>query len=176
MANGKKTRTATVIVPPREGFNGVYAAGRHWPAAQHEGVELTDEEIANLARRPGVVVLIGGKVAQVDPNATSTTAVQVTPDEQLALEEFRRNRDRMLQAQTASGPGYKLEKADRDEAVQQAIAQTSASPALAQAPLQNREVLHGMTPDAPAGTAPPVESNPKPLDVSGNVVKDQKKR
>jgi hypothetical protein len=157
-----QTKKATVIVPPREGFPGWWAAGKFWAAGTHDGAELTDDDIAALARRPGIVVLVGGKVARPEDTAVSTTSVQLTADEVAAIERFRADQQKKP---TGGGPGYKLEKAgDRTELVDETMRQSGSNPALAQAPLQDSQVLHGeppgvgtFDPTAGTGTVKPIE-------------------
>lgn len=134
---------ATVVVSKREGFNGWWAAGRHWPGDQQHEVDLEDHEIANLAGRPGIVVLVGGKVAKAVQDAPSTTGIQVTPDEMAALERFRAEaKEKEATVQTAQ-PGYTLESKGSEDAPKgggNPMVQSAA------APLENRDILQGGQP------------------------------
>lgn len=163
---GKKV---TVIVPPREGgFNGWWAAGKRWEPGQYDNVELEDHEIANLARRPGVLVLMGGKTVKPDESAPSNLqTIQVTGDELQAVEQFRREQ---AKKQTNTSVGYVVgDKEDREDAVSRARAEVTTSISGADTPLMDRDVLRGQPPPSgPGGSDLPP---PKPLDDKGHVQK-----
>lgn len=164
MANGKKR--VTVIVAKREGFNGVWGAGTHWIEGQHDGVELDDAQISNLVRRPGIVVLVGGKLAKPDGEApASGNLVALTADEVAVVEKHRSERAAMAKAEGSApnGPGYTLEKGDRDEAVRSAGGTAVAGSA--QAPLRDADILRGETPGAAASG--PDTGHVKPYEEKG---------
>jgi len=161
---GEKKHKAQVIVPAREGFNGWWAAGRHWASGQQYDVELTDEEVANLARRPGLVVLIGGKVAKPVEVSQTTTQVSVTADELAALEKFRSEQSKK---ETNPTQLFTLEKENRQDAIAQARTEVNLGTGSAQAPIQDREVLHGQPP--PENHAAALQG--KPIDEKGKAKK-----
>lgn len=170
-----KTYKATVVVAPREGgHGGWWQGGKFWSAnQQYEDVELSEEEVQGLARRPGVVVLIGGKaVKPTERTGPATTPVPLTADEQEALARYRADRERMVTAaQSASSTesaGLEFEK--KKDALDRALAPgapggaaTGVAGVSAATPLQDADILAGKPP-------------PENTTLSGSPIQTGKKR
>lgn len=137
------THKIRVVVPPREGHPGTWAAGKLWTPANNETeVEVTDQELHNLASRAGIVVLQNGKPvrASAAPAARLHT-MQLTADELRVVEEYRARKPESPQQQSAvqvKATGESVEDAE-----QRALAEASGGSFGGQSPLQDRSILMG---------------------------------
>lgn len=168
-----KTYKATVVVAPREGGHaGWWQGGKFWAAnQQYEDVELSEEEVQGLARRPGVVVLVGGKaVKPTERTGPATTPTELTADEIAAVEAYRRQRAQMATAQQeASSPEGGLEFEKKKDAMERAMAPgatpgaTTAGTGVAAAqPLMDADILAGKPPpENQSMTGSPIQQGKK---------------
>lgn len=160
-----KTYKAMVVVATREGgHGGWYQSGKFWGAGQHEDVELTQEEVQGLARRPGIVVFINGRpVKPTEQSGPPKQAEQVTDDEAQVLAEYRAQRARdakRLEAAQAETAKLEFTGEKRKEAMARAFEQAPGPSQMgaADAPLQDADILHGKPPDV--GVTAPVPTKP----------------
>lgn len=168
MADDEKAKThkVVVVVSKREGHNGVWAVGKHFPNESETELELTDEQIAIVASKPNTVVLKGGRIAK--PSGSPGTALGLAPDEEAALAEYRaaKAKNPKLAEQygaRAAGKPVTFEKGDVNEALAAQSGQVSGA---ADAPVENSDILHGKPPEAP------VASSSQPLGTSTSAGKD----
>jgi hypothetical protein len=151
----------TVVAPRREGgFDGYWAAGKHWPEGKTDA-ELTREEIARIVRNPGLVV-IDGSGNQLKPaknKGPARQSVQVTQDELAELEKFRAQRAQARQsAQAEESPLFEAgDKVNESEILSRPS--TIGTPG-GFGPLQNADILQGGTPPTAesVGTTTPLET------------------
>jgi hypothetical protein len=80
-----------VTVPIRQGFKGIFAAGRHYDDGKTGPHQVTDEEYSKLKANPRVAVELATEeeIEAGGPIAPQTSAVSLSDDEQALLESFR---------------------------------------------------------------------------------------
>jgi hypothetical protein len=145
------THKVRVIVPQREGFQGVYAAGKFWPSADGEQeVEVDDAQLQTLAARPGIVVLKDGKPVKASSTAPSrVNSVSLSADELAVVEEYREKRakDPKLAQKYGTDATAALVKPtgeSQEDAEARALAESASGGSnSAQAPLDHRDILLG---------------------------------
>lgn len=151
----------TVVAPRREGgFNGYWAAGKHWPEGKTDA-ELTKDEVARVVRNPGLVVIdsSGAQLKAARKGGPARQSVQVTQDELAELEKFRAQR---AQARASAGgeeaPLY--ESGDKVDEADILSRPSGIGIPGGFAPLQNASILQGEAPPTPesSGTTTPLET------------------
>lgn len=164
--DGQTMHKVRVVVPPREGHPGTWAAGRLWtPDMASEEQDVTDEQLAILAARNGIVVLQNGKpVKATAAPASRIHNAQLTAEEMQLVEDHRaRRNDGGQQAQGRPGIQVKATGESAEDATARALAEANVGGITAQTPLDNREILmgqqqaggHGFTGDATSGKQRP---------------------
>lgn len=162
-----KTYKATVVVAQREGGHpGWFSGGKFWASGQHEDVELTEEQANDLARRPGIAVLVGGKVVQAkERTGPPRSSELITDEERGELERFRRERAKAKASAEDEEGGLEFSSEKRGAAFNR-IASTpgpgTTALGTAAAPLEDADILKGAPPpENAAANVKPLEPAPK---------------
>lgn len=155
-----------VILGKREGgFAGIWAAKKHWPEGETT-IDLTDDEIANVASRPELVVLnASGQRLVADGPSNPAMAESMTQDEMAMLAEYRRERSKNPELGERYGKKYRVEKGkvDIESMLNTPGGATEGHPGRPSTPggagpLENAEILRGAPP--PEGSAGAMETRP----------------
>lgn len=163
MAEPKKHKAQVMV--NREAHGGWFHGGRYYGNGTTDA-ELTDDEALALARRPGVIVLIGGKQVAKTPEAGGGAGIPVTvsEDEYAELQRLRADKSRQSAHTTPQTQTLQFEgRMSAGTAAQELLSRPAGGAATgADVPLQDSAILHGEPPpENPTANVKPLENTGK---------------